>query len=162
MDERWAVNASPLIALGRIGLLGLLSSLAAGIVVPEAVATEVKRVADEAGAFLHGKSFSVERVDPHPLVVSWGLGAGETAVLSLAKRHRNYVAVLDDLTARRCASALRIPTRGALGVILLAKSRGISPSARSVMRELQSVGLYLSPELVADALALTGESGNEG
>jgi predicted nucleic acid-binding protein len=42
--ERWAVNASPLIALGRIGRLHLLSTLAEEVVVPEAVAEEVRRI----------------------------------------------------------------------------------------------------------------------
>lgn len=161
MAERWAVNASPLIALGRIGRLDLLTSLAAEVVVPEAVAAEVQRSDDDAGASLVGTSFRVASVDPDPLVVSWGLGAGETAVLSLAKGRGSFVAVLDDLAARRCASALRIPTRGTLGIVLLAKLRGIIPSVRSTIGSLQSAGLYLSPALVADALALAGESGDQ-
>ena len=48
MPERWVVNASPLIALGSIGRLDLLTSLADEVVIPEIVAEELLRVADEA------------------------------------------------------------------------------------------------------------------
>lgn len=161
MAERWVVNASPLIALGRIGRLDLLVSLAEQILVPEAVAAEVRRVADQAGAALLDPAFEITRADPHPIVAQWGLGEGETAVLSLAKRSGSHAAIVDDLAARRCASALGIETRGTLGVILLAKSRGLIPSAGSALRQLQAAGLYLSPGLLAAVLAVAGESSRE-
>jgi predicted nucleic acid-binding protein len=159
--ERWIVDSSPLISLGKIGRLDLLPSLAAEVVIPEAVAAEVRRVSDEASAFLAAASLAVRSVDAHPLVTPWGLGAGETAVLSLAQESEG-VAVLDDRAARRCASALGIPSRGTVGVVLLAKSRGLVPSARSLLEALRQAGLHLSPDLFAVALDLAGESGGEG
>jgi len=78
-------------------------------------------------------------------------------VLSLAKQSKGS-AVLDDLAARRCASALAIPTRGTVGIVLLAKARGLIPSARYEIEALQRVGFYLSPGLLAAALDLAGES----
>ena len=159
--ERWAVNASPLIALGRIGRLDLLPALTEEVVVPEAVAAEIRRVEDEARISLAASRTRAEAVEPHPLVVPWGLGAGETAVLSFAKRHSGWVAVIDDLAARRCASALQIPTRGTVGIVLLAKTRGLIPSARSLLAALQNAGFYLAPELVVYALSLVGENTDE-
>jgi predicted nucleic acid-binding protein len=159
VTERWVVNASPLISLGKIGRLDLLSTLAAEVVVPEAVATEVERLGDSGSTGLIAPTFRIEKVDPHPLVTPWGLGLGEVAVLSLAQRSGSHVALLDDVAARRCAAALRIPTRGTLGVVLLAKSRGIIPSAATIIAALQAAGLYLSPDLVAYALNLVGEGG---
>lgn len=161
MAERWVVNASPLISLGRIGRLDLLSALAVEVVVPQAVATEVGRLGEKASPSLIAPTFRIEKVDPHPVVTPWGLGPGEVAVLSLAQRSGSHVAVLDDLAARRCASALRIPTRGTLGVVLLAKSRGIIPSAATVIEALQAAGLYLSPDLVTHVLTLVGEGGTK-
>lgn len=160
MTERWVVDSSPLIALGKIGRLDLLTTLAAQVVVPEAVADEVQRFADPAGTFLASTPFAVEAVDPHPLVIPWGLGPGETAVLSLARRSES-VAVLDDQAARRCAAALRIPTRGTVGIVLRARSRGLVPSVRSVLDALRAAGFYLSPELVDHALDLAGERERE-
>jgi predicted nucleic acid-binding protein len=154
--ERWVVDASPLIVLGSIGRLDLLAALAEDIVVPEIVAQEVLRVEDEASRVLAEASLRTASVDRDDLVMRWGLGAGEMAVLSFAKHH-DYVALVDDLAARRCASALGIPTRGTLGVVLLAKQRGIIASAAHLVAQLRDAGLYLSPDLIADALFLVGE-----
>jgi len=156
VSERWVVDASPLIVLGTIGRLDLLTALAEDVIVPEIVAQEVLRVEDEASRALAQGSLRTESVDPDDLVIRWGLGAGETAVLSFAKRH-GYVALIDDLAGRRCASVIGIPTRGTLGVVFLAKQRGIIASAADLLAQLRDAGLYLSPHLIADALSLVGE-----
>ncbi|MCX6066235.1 MAG: hypothetical protein NT121_10855 [Chloroflexi bacterium] len=41
MPERWVVNASPLIVLGKVGQLDLLTKLPQRIVVPDAVVSEI-------------------------------------------------------------------------------------------------------------------------
>ena len=41
MNEQWVVNASPLIVLGKIGQLDLLTKLPQRIVVPAAVVSEI-------------------------------------------------------------------------------------------------------------------------
>jgi len=41
---------------------------------------------------------------------------------------------------------------------LASEERGIVPSAAAVVAELRAVGLYLSPSLVAEGLALVGEA----
>jgi predicted nucleic acid-binding protein len=43
MPESWVVNASPLIVLSQIGQDRLLSSLADELIVPQAVADELRR-----------------------------------------------------------------------------------------------------------------------
>ncbi len=160
MTEGWVVNASPLIALGRVGQLRLLSDLAGWVIVPKAARAEVLRLEDAASrALLAATSFHVpETVAPDSVVSMWGLGAGETEVLAFAKQSPGVEALVDDLAARRCAAALGVPTRGTLGVVLLAKKRGLLPSAAAVLDELRAAGLYLSPSLVARALALVGET----
>ena len=56
-------------------------------------------------------------------VLACNLDPGESAVLTWAYHHPNTEAVLDDLAARRCAERLQIPTRGTLGLVLLAVER---------------------------------------
>lgn len=143
MSERWVVNASPLISLGKIGRLSLLTALAEEVVAPPASVAEVLRGADVATAALVSATDirHVNRVDVISSVALWGLGPGEAEVLSFAARHPGYTAVVDDDMARRCARALSIPTRGTLGVVILAKQRGVVESAAAIIGELQAAGL---------------------
>jgi len=158
--DRWIANASPIIALGLIDRLQLLSDLAPEVVVPPAVVEEVARGRDAASRALEGArgmQFPTA-VTPAPTVLMWGLGAGETEVLSLALELPRSEVVLDDLAARRCAAAVGVAYRGTVGVVLAAKRRGLIPAAGPVLEELRTAGLFLGGDLVRDALALVGET----
>lgn len=159
MPERWVVNASPLISLAKIGRLSLLTALAEEVVAPPASVAEVLRGADVASAALASAADirRVSHVDVASSVALWGLGAGETEVLSFAARNPGYTALVDDNMARRCAKALNIPTRGTVGVVVLAKQRGVVESAAAIIGELQAAGLYLSAGIIHEALVLAGE-----
>lgn len=94
-------------------------------------------------------------VNASPL--AWDLGAGETAVLAYALAHPGWTAILDDGAARRCAKVFGVPHKGTLGVVLLAKQRGIIPAAREVLERLQANGFRIDRQVYAGALALVGE-----
>ena len=63
----------------------------------------------------------------------------------------------DDLAARRCPATFRIPVRGTLGLVLLAKQRGRISAARPVLEAMCASGMYLSDPVLNKALALVGE-----
>lgn len=154
------VNASPLIVLAKAGFLDLLKGEDTSVLVPSAVAAEIRaHHADEAVRAIDGLPWLrvVESPATPPLILAWDLGSGESAVLAWAHSHPGSVAVLDDLDARRCAAALGIVVRGTLGLVLRARRRGSIPAARPVMERLRQVGLFLSDELVRKVLALIGE-----
>jgi predicted nucleic acid-binding protein len=65
--------------------------------------------------------------------------------------------VIDDRDARRCAKALSIPHIGTLGLVLLAKRLGLIAAARPVAERLRLSGMYLSDQVLDDALARVGE-----
>jgi len=50
-----------------------------------------------------------------------------------------------------------IPVRGTLGIVLVAKRRGLIVSARVVMEDLLQAGLYLSRRTLDDALRRVDE-----
>jgi predicted nucleic acid-binding protein len=78
-------------------------------------------------------------------------------VLAWARAHPGTEAICDDLAARRCAKTLGIPVRGTVGIVLLAKQRGVVPAARPIMERIVRSGMYLSDRALNDALALVGE-----
>jgi predicted nucleic acid-binding protein len=88
----------------------------------------------------------------------------ENSPIAPALRHavRAYatpeaVAILDDLAGRRCAEALNIPINGTLGLVLIAKRRGVIRASRPVLEKLRQSGMYLSDQIMNQALGLIGE-----
>jgi len=78
-------------------------------------------------------------------------------VLAWGHLHPGTEVIIDDLAARRCAAAMRIPVRGTLGLVLIAKKRAIVPKARPIIDQLRQSGMYLSDRLTNEVLALVDE-----
>ncbi len=155
------VNASPLIFLSKGDQIDLLQTVGDSVVVPTEVSAEIRHRGPEdvtARALAETKWIrTVEAPDVPPLIQSWDLGPGESAVLSLAYVDPEREVIIDDLAGRRCAASLDIPVRGTLGVVLLAKQQGRIERARPIVEELRQAGMYLSDEVVDDAPALVDE-----
>jgi predicted nucleic acid-binding protein len=154
------VDASPLIHLSRTRNIHLLTTLGPTILVPAPVYLEVlAKTSDEAAQIVQDTPW-LSRV-PVPDVPAeigrWDLGAGESAVLTWAQAHPGSVAILDDARARRLSQDLRIPVIGTLGIVVRAKRYGLIPSARPIVESLIAQGMYLSPLVLRDALAVVGE-----
>lgn len=161
MAENWILNASPLIVLARIGQEELIQTLADQVIIPRAVATEVEAgpAQDKARQILAAGQFAiVDSPPPLPELLSWDLGSGETAVLSLAVADRKWTAILDDAAARKCARSFSIPVKGTLAIVLMAKRRGLISSATGVIQHLVDEGFRIDDRIVREALGrMVGE-----
>ncbi len=161
MAESPAINTSPLIFLTKGNFLELLQLLSTEIIVPAAVATEIRRIGETdvtAQALASTDWLLVRETPPIPAVIqSWDLGTGESAVITWGYIHPSTEIILDDLAARRCAKALGIPVRGTLGLVLKAKLQGKISAARPVLEQLRLSGMYLSDRVMNQALKLVGE-----
>lgn len=163
MTERWIIDASPLILLGKAGPLDWLPQMGR-IVVPESVAAEVAAGSpvDPARQWLavsEGAACIVRDLAPTSELLAWDLGAGETAVITMAMAMTNsgHEAVLDDAAARRCAIVFGVPIRGTLSFVAIAKKRGLVPACRPVFDKMLAAGLYVSPALVEQVALAAGE-----
>ena len=159
--DRAIINASPLIFLSRSRHLYLLQAFAGETWVPEPVATEILHRGPQditARAIDQTEWLITKQVPSIPTIITeWRLGAGESSVLALANEHSGTEVIIDDLAGRKCAASLNIPIRGTLGIVLVAKRRGVIPQARSVIEEMMTAGLYLSRKVVDEALKRVGE-----
>lgn len=157
----WVVDSSPLIVLGKSGQLELLLKLAGELAVPAAVFREVTVRKEETAlmAFLEksGQLYISPDTEPYPDVLAWDLGRGESQVISLAVQQKAARVVLDDLEARRCAISMNIRVIGSLGVVVMAKQKGLIAQAKPVIERLRQDGLYLDEGLVVKALGMVGE-----
>ena len=157
-------NASPLIVLAKAGLLHEVMSLGDKVIIPDAVALEIGAVddmSDPSRLWVNSPATAhliMNTPDISPFVAAWDLGAGESAVITIAHRDKNCMAVLDDLAARRCAAALGLRAIGTLGLILMAKQKGILGSVRRALDSVIVAGLYISPKHIDQILSEAGES----
>ena len=162
--ERVVVNASPLICLCKSDLSEILPALFTDIIVPAAVHNEIIAKEDITRAcrlfFAHPHVKIVSDIVIPLSVMSWDLGAGESVVLSHALEHPEYWAVIDDREARKCAATLGCRCTGTVGVILVAKRRGIISSVKDCLTKLQDAGLWLSQDFVSDLCLKAGEQLN--
>jgi uncharacterized protein len=146
-------NSSPIIALAQIEALELLRLLFTEVTVPPAVHGEIQSVS--LPDWIQVRAL-VGKLDPR--VSTAALDAGEREVLGLAlERHADLV-VLDDLPARLLAEKLDIPVIGTIGVLLLAKQRGLLPAIRPSLDALRGVNFFLAERLYLRLLVLAGEA----
>ena len=161
MDNLAVINASPLIFFSRGQQMELLRHFAKRIFVPEPVAEEIrKKGKDDITAKTLDNTPWLEIVPEVPvpeIVLEWGLGPGESSVLAYAYANKGVEAIIDDFAGRKCARFLKIPIRGTLGIILVAKRRGLIPAARPMIETLLGAGLYLSEPVIDEALKRVDE-----
>ena len=162
MAERWVVNASSVILLGKAEVLRFLPLLGDELVVPAGVVAEVQHrgAADAGHAWLNGEGRKFIRAAlPLPDVLAdWNGGAGEAEVMARALAFPGYTTVLDERAARRKAAQIGVPVLGSLRVIVKAKERGLIPLARPALEKLRGSDAYVSDELIDRAIALAGEA----
>ena len=158
----WIVNASPLILLGKIQRLDLLEALAPEFLIPAPVFSEILAGPDlDPPRNWIQSSQAARHLAPDcpapPDILAWDLGAGETAVISLACAQKQSICVLDDLAARNCAAVYQLPVVGTLGILIKAKIEGLIPQLQPEIENLLSAGSMLAPEVIQEALILAGE-----
>jgi len=127
-------NAGPLIALGKLGLIQLLSQLFDPILVPTPVYQEVVTRGLELGqadaytvqmavARRELVVVSVEIAEASTAGIEPSLHRGERAAIQVAKQEEAVWVLLDDELAREQAQKLGLRVKGTLGVIIEAYRR---------------------------------------
>ncbi len=155
--EHVVVDASPLICLAKSDLLELLPRAFPDIVIPEQVYKELlgKGGKDPLGDALKAKK--LVHIEIPDIITSWDIGIGESSVLAFAVKNPDFWAIIDDREARRCAESLGCKYIGTVGVILLAKKRGIIPSVSDCLHKLQNAGLWMSKAFIEQIVTKFGD-----
>ncbi len=147
------VNSSPLITLTKSSLDYILPELFTKIVVPGAVWQEISAYKDSSWKkLLNAEWLSPENVAIDFRILLWNLGKGESEVLSCSLKNSRYIAVIDDLAARKCSNALDIRHIGTAGILVLANRFKIIPSLADAFTEIKKAGLYLKDDLITRLL----------
>jgi len=153
MSGKVVINASPFILLSKCGLVDLLPQLFSEILMPDSVLNEIEKgndlasklIGDFQNSWLRRVPVSIERE-----IELWNLGDGESEVLSFVlTRKSDYLALIDDRAARRCAETYGIRTIGTAGLLVMAKNKDLIPAVRPELEKLEAAGLYISEDIKA-------------
>lgn len=87
-----------------------------------------------------------QRIDP-----------GEASAIALAIEHPGSRLILDDRKGRAVASEFGLDHTGTIGIVKLAKSKGLITTMGPVLGSMKSAGFWISPELEAAVLKAAGE-----
>ena len=148
-------DTSPLTALLTVGEASILTNLFREVVIPEAVRGELLRSHSPLPRWLRVAAVKdPTQAGRYAQIVD----AGEAEAIELARELHADRLLIDERKGRNLAVKEGVPVIGLLGVVLLAKRRGLIPSARALLQRLdRDAGMYLSPEIRDAALESAGE-----
>ena len=155
-------DASPLIALARVGGLGWLQQLFTEVMLTEVVLAEVltgRYPATEAPirqALAAGwlKTVAIPTTDP----ALPDLDEGEASSIRLAlSRNGPALLLIDERSGRAVAQDLGLSVAGTAAVIGMARQRGLISSARQVFAALHASNFRIAPAVIKVVLDRCGD-----
>ena len=148
-------DTSPITTLLSVGEADLLTTLFGEVIIPEAVRDELLRGHDSLPSWLRVEA--VKNLDEAQRLAEL-VDRGEAEAIELAKELRAARLLIDERKGRRLAEQESVPVIGLVGVVLLAKTMGMIPSARELLLRLeQQAGMYLAEDIREQALRSVGE-----
>ena len=157
-------NTGPIIGLAKIEKLDLLKIMGKEILIPPFVYKELfGKIGPEAKEIeLALRDFI--RVMPVNLSVAPGkrslveLDEGERQAILLARSlGKDTLLLMDDYAGRKAAKDLKIAVTGLVGLLILAKKRGLVERVVPLIEGIRLNGYWLSDEVIGIARRLAGE-----
>lgn len=151
-------NTTPMINFAEIGRMELLQQLFGEIVIPTAVAEELRIKSDRfAGAAVVCELpfVRVQSVRNRRLVTALQheIHAGEAECIALALEQPSAIVILDDLAARFVAQQHGLPIIGTVGCLQFAKQKRLIARIAPLLGELRdNARFWLSPRLIERVL----------
>ncbi len=148
-------NSSIIIALARICHLDLMEKLFKKVIVPEAVWKEVivegkpGREKILRAGFIHMEKTGNKRL---VALLEEFVDTGEAEAIVLALERNADLLLVDDRDARNLAKKLGLQVMGTLGVIALAKYKGLISKAKPIIDKLLETGFWISRKLLEEFL----------
>lgn len=163
MTKKIVADSGPLISLGKIDRLSLISKLAGKILIPQAVADECLADLSLPGAHAIQKGLDENLIEIYllpesakqPILLSLlDKGESEAILLSL---YLNIPILIDEKIGRQVARKNGLSIIGIGGLLIAAKKKGLIKKVSPIIKDLQQNGYYLSKELVSEILSKVQE-----
>lgn len=157
-------DTGPIIGLAKANHLLLLKNLFGKVLIPPMVRKELFAKTGNEWELIDNALMDfiqiseINLLDETTISIMEGLDEGERQAIGVALSIGNDVILLiDDRAGRQAAERLNIKITGLVGVLLLAKERGLIKSVVAVIEEIRGNGYWLSNSLVDIAKRLSGE-----
>ena len=158
-------NTSPISNLAAIGQLPLLQKVYGNIVIPQAVAGEISKIAkiySQAASVPQAEWIAIRTVKDAKTVESFRaekLDAGESEAITLALELGAELLLIDEQLGRKMAVREGLNITGLMGVLLEAKNRDLITKVKPVVDALMVQARFrVSSQLYAEVLQIAGES----
>ena len=157
-------DTGPIIGLAKIEKLDLLKILGKEIIIPPYVYKELFGKIGPEAANIEDALREFIRVMPINLLEAprerglIELDEGERQAILLARSlGEGTLLLMDDYAGRKAARDLKIGVTGLVGLLLLAKERGLVEKVTPLIERIRGTGYWLSDEVVEIARRLAGE-----
>jgi predicted nucleic acid-binding protein len=144
-------DTSCLILLHKLERVELLKSLFEEIRITQVIADEFEISVPDFIIIENPKDKNYQRI------LESSLDSGEASAIALALEKENPLLIIDDNKGRREAKHLGIKFTGTMGVLLIAKEKGLIHSISEILEEIQKTDFRLSKELVDEIKLKAGE-----
>jgi len=155
-------DSSAIISLDAIGQLKLLPSLYGSVIIPTAVANELRNARPNSPGRNAAEAdwLRIAEVTDRAAMKRFeaDLDPGEAEALELTIELKADLLLIDESHGREVALRHGLPIIGVLGVLLEGKRRGFLQQLAPILKELhERAGFWISPELAGKILSAAGE-----
>ncbi len=144
-------DTSCLILLDKIGQLGLLKSIFGKITVTKEISEEFNKDLPDFIEVQYPKDKNYQRI------LENSLDAGEASAIALALDYDDCLLIIDETKGRREAKSLGLKVTGTIGILIVAKEKGLIPSLKKVFDKIGKTNFRINKALLVEALKKSGE-----
>ena len=144
-------DTSCLILLDKLGRIGLLKSLYGKITVTKIVADEFGKVLPEFVEIENPKNKNYQKI------LQSFLYPGEASAMALALEKEECLLIIDEFKGRREARQLGLNYTGTLGILIVAKEKGLINSVTEIIKEIGKTDFRIGEKLINEVKRKSGE-----
>lgn len=140
-----------LILLNKIGRISLLEKLFGKVTITSNIAKEYGEKLPEFVKIENPSDYKYQQI------LEGFLDSGEASAIALALEHDDCLLIIDELKGRKEAKHLNINYTGTLGILIIAKEKGLIKTVMEVIEEIKETDFRISEALLKEAKRRCGE-----
>jgi len=144
-------DTSCLILLDKLGRISLLKSLYGKITVTKIVADEFGKVLPDFVEIENPKNKNYQKI------LQSFLDPGEASAMALALEKEECLLIIDEFKGRREARQLGLNYTGTLGILIVAKEKGLIKSVTEIIKEIGKTDFRIGEILINEVKRKSGE-----